>query len=169
MSGGQIRRRVGGVHEEQRKPSFGERRGVAVRAEYGAVVVVEERDILSEPAAGGRSNVPEDVGEVLSANPVKIDGEPADRFQMLAKRIRIGNSGDDLIGHAGEIRVENGISLLRGDGRQHALPHVFTGRWIDDRRDRRVGRSVVLRHPRRQAGASAEKDDAVVSAAPRKK
>ena len=165
----QIRRRVGRVHEEQRKPSFGEGRAVAVRAEYGAVIVVEEHDILSEPTTGGRSNVPENVGEVLSADPVEIDSEPADRFQMLAKRVGIRNPGDHLIGHSGEVSIENGVSSLRGDRRQQALPHVFARRWIDHRRDRRIGRSVLLRHPRRQARASAEKNDAVVSAAPRKK
>ena len=43
-------------HEKQRKSAFGKRRGVAVRAEYGAVILVEEHDILSEPTTGRQTS-----------------------------------------------------------------------------------------------------------------
>ena len=127
----QVRRSVRGVHEEQGKHPLGDRRGVIPRAEYRTVVVVNERDILREPTAGAWSNVPEDVGKVLGPNPVKIDGESADRFQVFAKRIRIGDSGDDLIRDSAEIGIEHGISVLRADGREDPLPNVLTDGRID--------------------------------------
>jgi hypothetical protein len=53
-------------------------------------------------------------------------------IQVLAKPVH-RYSGDDLIGHSGQIHVENGISPLCGDARQDALSHYFTDRRIHHR------------------------------------
>ena len=88
-----------------------------IRSQHRVVVFIKEREVLRKPAVRAWSNFGEDVGEIPLSNPVEINSEAANGFQMLTKGIRITYPGDNLIGYTCKFDVKDRIAQLRGNAR----------------------------------------------------
>ena len=141
---GNVRRGVRGIHEKKRECPLRHRLVLIVRSQYRAVVLIKEHDVLRESAAHAGPNFGEYVREIPLSDPVEIDCEPADRFQMLTQGIGIGDPRNNLVWNSGQFGVENGISPLRVNARQYLPPHLIGYRRIDRERNRRVDNGTSL-------------------------
>ena len=90
---------------------------LVVRSQDCAILLIEEHDVLREAAARAGQNFGEYVRKIRLPDPVEIDGEPADRFQMLAQGIGVGDPRNNLVWNPSQFGVEDGISPLRTNAR----------------------------------------------------